>query len=228
VGFDDHKQDVYNLVQALKILFLYTQSENESIEEYGQNFRSLWDMVEAFGGLPGIHRGLTDTILKPITTVGGTVMAAQLKKAEEELSEAVKAALLISGANCRRYGALKDTLANNYLLGSDQYPGTFDKAMRVLGNYQVTKTSVPYRTSPDDTGVAFLQQGGRGGHGGWGGQGGKSNNKTKGSSDDVSTITGKTGDGPRTNSKGESHCFNCGSPSHWANECPQLGGEQQA
>ncbi len=44
----------------------------------------------------------------------------------------------------------------------------------------------------------------------------------------MSTMTGKTGEGPRTNSKGELHCFNCGSPSHWAYECPQLGGEQQA
>jgi hypothetical protein len=166
VGFDNHKQDVYNLVQALKTLFLYTQSKKESIKEYGRNFRSLWDTVEAFRGLPGIHRGLTDLILKPITTAGGTVMAAQLKKAEEESSKAVKAALLISGANRCRYGALKDALANNNLLGSNQYPGTFDKAMRVFGNYQVTKTSVPYRASPDDTGVAFLQQGGRGGRGG--------------------------------------------------------------
>ena len=32
----------------------------------------------------------------------------------------------------------------------------------------------------------------------------------------------------RTNSKGESHCFNCRSPSHWAYECPQLSNEQQA
>ena len=29
VGFDDHKQDAFNLVQALKALFLYTQSEKE-------------------------------------------------------------------------------------------------------------------------------------------------------------------------------------------------------
>jgi hypothetical protein len=27
VGFDNHKQEVYNLVQALKTLFLYTQGE---------------------------------------------------------------------------------------------------------------------------------------------------------------------------------------------------------
>ena len=43
----------------------------------------------------------------------------------------------------------------------------------------------------------------------------------------MSAMTGRTGES-RTNSKGESHCFNCGSPSHWAYECPQLSNEQQA
>ena len=32
VGFDDHKQEVYNLVQAMKTLFFYTQTEKESVE----------------------------------------------------------------------------------------------------------------------------------------------------------------------------------------------------
>ena len=42
-------------------------------------------------------------------------------------------------------------------------------------------------------------------------------------------MTNKTGKGgTKTNSKGESHCFNCGATSHWAYECPQLSGEQQA
>ena len=27
VGFDDHKQEVYNLVQAMKTLFIYTQTD---------------------------------------------------------------------------------------------------------------------------------------------------------------------------------------------------------
>ena len=31
VGFDDHKQEVFNLVQALKTLFLYTQTNKETV-----------------------------------------------------------------------------------------------------------------------------------------------------------------------------------------------------
>ena len=33
VGFYGHKQDVYNLVQAMKTLFLYTQRDKESVED---------------------------------------------------------------------------------------------------------------------------------------------------------------------------------------------------
>jgi hypothetical protein len=88
-----------------------------------------------------------------------------VKAAEEESSEKVKAALLISGADRRRYESLKDSLANDYVLGNNQYPDTFGKAMRILGNYQTTKMSVTYRAMPNDTGVAFLQRGSRGGRG---------------------------------------------------------------
>ncbi len=64
VGFDDHKQSVFNLVQSLKTLFLYTQSKKDTVKEYARNFKSLWDTVEAFGGSPGIHQGLVDAELK--------------------------------------------------------------------------------------------------------------------------------------------------------------------
>ncbi len=66
---------------------------------------------------------------------------AEQTAAEEEVADAVKAALLISGADKRRYGRLKEQLANNYLLGTDQYPDTLEKASMILGNYQVAKGS---------------------------------------------------------------------------------------
>ena len=41
VGFDDHKQEVYNLVQAMNTLFLYTQTKKESVEDYSCNITSM-------------------------------------------------------------------------------------------------------------------------------------------------------------------------------------------
>jgi hypothetical protein len=237
VGFDNHKQSVFNLVQSLKTLFLYSQSEKETVEDYTRNIRSLWDTVEVFGGSPGIQEGLVEAELARRNITTPTPM--QLSEAEDVSIEQVKAAMLISGANRQQYGKLKDELANDYLLGSDHYPDTLEKAARILANYQNTRASAPYRASGNEKGVAFLQRGGRGGRGaGRGGQegrGAKAEVKTgpgesSGSSgNDVSTITGRTGgDATKTNSKGESHCFNCGSSSHWAYKCPQLSGEQQS
>ena len=99
VGFDNHKQEVFNPVQLLKTLFLYTQSEKDTIKEYGRNFRFLWDTVKAFGGLPEVHTGLVKAALK---SVRGRPNVAQIKGTEETMSKAVKAALLISGADRRR------------------------------------------------------------------------------------------------------------------------------
>jgi hypothetical protein len=234
VGFDDHKQLVFNLVQSLKTLFLYAQWEKDTIEEYTRNFWSLWDTVEAFGGSPGIHQGLVDSELqrRGLTNLDDN----QLEAAQHMTVEQVKAALLISGADQCKFGKLKDELANNYLLGTDHYSDTLEKAGRILANYQTTRIGTPYRANPNDTGGVFLQRGGRGGRGGQGGSagrgvkskgGGPSKNTAAG--DNVSTMTGRTGsETAKTNSRGESHCFNCRSPSHWAYECPQLTREQQS
>jgi hypothetical protein len=81
-------------------------------------------------------------------------------------------------------------------------------------------------------GVAFLQK--AGGQEGRARRGSQTKGPTKkdGSldgdvSNKVSTMTGWLSKGPRTNSKGESHCFHCGGVDHWAYKCPELGGEQQ-
>ncbi len=169
IGFDNHKQEMFNLVQALKTLFLYMQTDGETVEEYGRNFKSFWDMVEAFGGSPGVHKGLVAGILKELGCMSGTsATPTETKYAEAEACKSVKAALLISGADRKRYGRLKDQLANNYLLGMDQYPDTYDKAMRILGNYQVTRPSggTGRPSGTDASGIAFIQQGGQGGRGG--------------------------------------------------------------
>ncbi len=41
MGFNNHKQEVLNFVQSLKMLFLYTQIKKDSVEECGRNVRRL-------------------------------------------------------------------------------------------------------------------------------------------------------------------------------------------
>ncbi len=163
-----------------------------------------------------MHKGLVEGLIRAPgqVTDPNNVTDDKLAAMKAEASEAIKAALLISGTDRRCYGKLKDKFASSYLLGSNQYPGTFDKATRILGNYQTTsRPTLPYKPSANNTEVAFLQQGGRGGKGGCGAQG-KSEEKLEGSgsdtggNNDVSMVTARigTGDGAvRSNSKGESH-----------------------
>ncbi len=140
-------------------------------------------------------------------------------KAEEEVADAVKAALLISGADKQRYGRLKEQLANNYLLGMDQYPDTLEKASRILGNYQVAKGS-PFgdqRNANKKGGLAFIQQGARGGRG-HGGQGAQTAERQAGAGDAAAGAEDAASMGRSTllsgrvwrNNSGDSHCYHCG------------------
>ena len=58
VGFDDHKQETFNLVQSLKTLYLYSQGDKELVDDYARNQKSLWNTSVAFGTSPGVHQKL--------------------------------------------------------------------------------------------------------------------------------------------------------------------------
>ena len=97
IGFNDHRQSAFNLVQSLKTLFLYTQTEKDTIEAYTRHIQSLWNTVEAVGGLPEIHVGM---VKAQLTKLGITAAnATQTKAAQEAVCKQVKAALLISWAD---------------------------------------------------------------------------------------------------------------------------------
>ncbi len=81
----------------------------------------------------------------------------KLASAEEEVAKAVKATILISRASKARYARLKEQLANNYLLGMDQYPNTLEKATRILGNYQGVKPTPYGEQKSEGGGLAFNQ-----------------------------------------------------------------------
>jgi hypothetical protein len=169
-----------------------------------------------------------------------SITISELAEAKEEVADGVKAALLISGSDKQRYGRLKDQLANNsYLLGTDQYPDTLEKASRILGNYQIAKGS-PFgdqRNVNKRGGLAFIQQGGRAERGRRGpgpGRGTQGTNRggagdAAGGVGDGASVGGSTLSslGMQVNSAGESHCYHSGGEGHWASKCPESEVEQQ-
>ncbi len=62
--------------------------------------------MEAFSGSPGIHKGTVDAMLQDPKKVANITnpMAKEIRKVHVEASEAVKVALLISGANKQWFG----------------------------------------------------------------------------------------------------------------------------
>ncbi len=62
------------------------------------------------------------------------LMVDEMAKLEDKANEVVKAALLVSRADKRRFGRFEDELANNSLLGTDQYPNK-KKVQRYLINH---------------------------------------------------------------------------------------------
>jgi hypothetical protein len=199
-------------------------------EEYGRNFRSLWDTVKTFGGSPGLHKGMINMLVQDLTKVVNVTKPTdkEIKKIHAEALEAVKAALLISGVDKQRYGKLNEDLANNYLLGSNQYPDTSKKALHILGNFQGPKNICKFRGNHVG-GVAFIQRGRGTGHTSGQGKGprrgGATGSRSVTGNDTMSMSRLTSAKGVKTNSMGESHYYNCGEPDHWAHDCPQLTAE---
>ena len=127
------------------------------MEDYSCNLTSLWETAEAFGVPPRIHRGLVEgwLLAEPghVAYINKSTNAERAE-AETETSYAVKAALLISGDDKRRYVRLNNDLGKNYLLGTDQYPDTTKKARVILGNYKPPRQQ--HRQPPHHLWVIYI------------------------------------------------------------------------
>ena len=76
------------------------------MEDHPHNLTTLWDTAEAFGASPGIHTGLIEgRLLSEPGRIAdiNNITDAERAEAKTQTLDVVKAALLISGADKRRY-----------------------------------------------------------------------------------------------------------------------------
>ena len=105
-------------------------------------FIALDKTIETYGGHGAI--GITPTFvaqkLQAMHAAGTCANVAsptknELPAAHLSVREEFLAALVLSGANRDRYGALRNELANQYTFGNDLYPKTSDQCLTMMNHH---------------------------------------------------------------------------------------------
>jgi hypothetical protein len=221
MGFEDHRQGVYGMVQAMQKLFLHMQ-EKEFVSDYIRNFQGLWTTTETFGGSPGVHEELVVQWIESAEWLNANQCTnptkAHREQAKRESSEAMAACMIVSEASRAKFSSLKADLNNDYLKGVDNYPPTIEGAHNLLENYEPPPNYAPppprYPSYAPGLAMAHKNEDSGGADTGAGKDPPDSGGRKK--------RTGRPAGKKKMNSRGESRCFNCSEEDHWASQCPQL------
>ena len=138
-SYDSKTQSVMATVASHKKLFTFFQRDGIDNSSYHREFIALVETIETYGGHGAI--GITPTFvaqkLREMHSAGTCVdpaspTSAELAAANSSVREEFLAALMLSGANRDRYGALRNELANQFTFGSDLYPKSTDQCLTML------------------------------------------------------------------------------------------------
>ena len=120
-------------------------------------------VLDRYDGNLGGHRRLIEQLLK---TEGTSILAADdetFKAAKEKTRLAYRACMALNASYNLLYNQLKNYLDNQFLMGQDAYPTTYEETLKLLDNFHSNATTNPnYRRNTDHPGIAFQQQEGKG------------------------------------------------------------------
>ncbi len=162
--FDDHQQSVVALESAKHRMSTFYQTSEMTASDYIEFFKALVGVVETYGGAFGNEPGLIRAELIKRGVTGTNLLTPDsviLKAVTTTCREQYLSAMVLQGSDNSRYYQLKTDLANNMTKGTDNYPKMLVDTMRLITDYKVPPRL--QRVQPGgETGVAFVQDGGRG------------------------------------------------------------------
>ena len=231
-SYDSKTQSVMATVASQKKLFTFFQRDGMDNSTYHREFIAHVETIETYGGTGAI--GITPIfVAQKLQEMHAEMQCTNpTKPTDSELALANKtvrdeflAALMLSGANRDRYGALRNELANQFGFGNDLYPKTPDHCLTMMNRRMDSAPRLP-RGSPrqpqveqpaktEEEALVFAQG---------------ADKKTAGKPPKTDTSS-KSSSSSGSVSRGQKNptiiCRNCGKQGHVLVVCPQKNPPEQ-
>jgi hypothetical protein len=171
----ERKESVMTIVESDVELFTIVQESGQSLDDYYKIYKAQVDTIDAHGGNAGHHpvvyhlhlanlltsRGITKEEYNAMTGEQTADKMAIQSEAMKTSKEAYLACLFLLMADEERYGGVKATLDDNYLLGKQEYPQNLLAAKRLLADFNGTGPKGTQKVgAAGEQGVAFVAGGG--------------------------------------------------------------------
>lgn len=198
-----------DIVSYDKSLFTTYQPDRDATDQgltrYLQDFKAKCDVINASGGVAGLSKAACEVVAaeQGLLYDENTHIDKRLE-IEKEAIQQYLAALFFSGLNGKRYAALKASVHNQWLVGTDAVPKSYDQVMKLALGYKAPPGMSRPTGSGGQAGLAFTQV-------------------PKSQPDKPEGSAG----GTKTNKYGETDCHHCGSKQHWLDDCPKLDTSQK-
>ena len=156
------------MVKAYKNLFFFYQKDNQSNTDYHNDFMSLVEVIEEYGGA-GCLTHFPMMIKKELLKINPQLVDPNRKphdrqkvEAKQATREKFLATLMLYGANGGRYRDLQHSIAENFVASTGEYLDNPQMVLRIMNAYQPPQWNQFKRRGQDgamstDEGAMFAQ-----------------------------------------------------------------------
>jgi hypothetical protein len=152
-SYDSKTQSVMAMVASQQKLFTFFQCDGMDNSTYHREIVTHVETIETYGGAGAIRimptfvaQKLQEMQHDGMCLDADTPTKDELASAHKFVCDDFLAALMLSGANRDRYGALRNELANQYGFGNDLYPKTIDQCLKMMNRWvDAAPTHQPHR-----------------------------------------------------------------------------------
>ena len=143
----EKQHSYFAVATTFRTLCMYYQPDGMSNDDYYHHFKSMVRVITQFAGedaigyLPTLRQNELEAICKANGTTTSSATTDEKKEAATTARNKFCAALMLSGANIKKYRALKNELSNSFALGNNNYPDTMEGVLDLLNNYTVQTTT---------------------------------------------------------------------------------------